>query len=445
MDNIQTSEVSTASVDTAASPALVADSSVSVDANQSVQAAQPEQNMVQQPAQDANAGVASDDQFPDDAAFERLPGEQRSTHWQNARNHIAELKQQLAERDAQLQSFQELANPSNDYLRPDLLFAPVMENGQPKLDEYGDPVTSPAPFLEQLRNESPQTFGQMVWEAMQQPWTADESTARVLLRDYYGLNPELIETYRQIQNPEDAQSFIPQPADMSHIPQQYHDLYKSLDWETRDQIDAVMDDAARNLMLRGLNAEFQVKQEAQKREQAIQQERQRAFQAEVQQFQVEVRNGIEATLKQQLEKQVQLTGDAQTDGLLMKMFFGYAAEALAQDPAALPIIEKLNAYTGNLEKHQARQHQALVVSHAARVLKEPIAKLSEIFSAARKYQDLQRQNAVPRTEIGQRGGQGELSPVNGNNGLQQRNHSRSLFNEAEIAQLAAQVRAAQGG
>lgn len=453
MDGIQTSETPVASTGTVDSPSTTADSSVSAEANQSALPVVETgaQVATEQADQGTNASPASDE-FPDDAAFQQLPGEQRSTHWKQARERIQALNQQLAERQAQLEQIQQQqAQPDNqNWVSPNLLFAPQLDpnTGQPALDQWGEPITTPAPFVERLRAESPNTFGEMVYAAMDQPWDGDESTARALFRDYYGLNPDLFETYKQIQSPEDAQSYVAPITDLSHVPQQYHELYKSLDWETRDQVDSIVDDAARNLALRGLNAEFQQKQAEQQRNQQAIQERQRIQQERSQKLGEEIGTGVRQLVRSQFEKSVQLTGEPETDSLLWDVLLSYGENQLLRDPQAKPLIERLFGEKGLInsgESHLARSQQPLLATNAVRLVKKPIEAFSKLASDARKYRELQRQWATPRAEIGANGSNGFSQPAASNNGLSRQSNVGSLFNAEEVAQLAAEVRARIGG
>lgn len=453
MDNLSTSEPSVASTETAASPAATADSSVSVEANQPAQPVADATPAPSVPANDANGSSSTaQDEWPDEAAMQAMSGQERSSHWQRVRARIDELNQQLAEREAQLANFQQQPPPeSSNWVKPDLLFAPVIDpqTGQPAVDEYGEPVTTPQPFIEQLRNESPSTFAEMVFQALNQPWNDQESTARVLFRDYFGLNPALIETYRQIQSPEDAQAYVTPPADMSHIPQQYHDLYKSLDWETRDQIDSILDEPARNLALRGLHAEFEQKQADARREAERQAERRQLAEQRAAALGEEIATGARTLVRQQFEKSAQLTGEPETDKLIWDVLMTYSEGMLLSDSQAKPVIDRLyNPETGLIHKgeaHLARSQQTLLAANAARLLKQPLEMLSGLAADARKWREHQRQTAAPRTELGANGATGlNQQPANSNTGLQTQPNGRSaLFNADEIAQLAAQIRASQ--
>lgn len=451
MDGIQTSEIPEVSTGTADSPSALADSSVSTEANQT---ATPTTETPSVPTEvNGQSSAATQDQFPDDDALAAMPGEERKTHWQQVRSRIDELNRQLAERDAQSQQAQ--LRPQEDesnWVRPDLLFAPKLDprTGEPFVDPTtGDPITTSAPFLERLRAESPSTFGELVFESMAQPWNDRETTDQVLFREYYGLKPELIETYRQIQSAEDAQAYIPAPVDMEHIPQQYQDLYRSLDAETRDQIDSIYDDPARSLALRGLNAEFQQKQMDARRDQEIATERQQAQQQRAIALGNEISNGTRALVRQQFEKSAQLTGEPEVDKMLWDVLMTYGEAQLLSDPQGKTVVARLYGDNGLINKgeaHLAKSQQALLAANAARLMKQPLESLSAIASDARKWRDHQRQNAAPRAEIGGNGSTGSGQQSVNNNGLQQQSNGRaSLFNADEVAQLAAQIKAVAGG
>ena len=442
-----TPDVSTEAVASPA-PAISQDS---LEANQTAQPAAEAQGV---PAEvNGQSSVAAQDQFPDDDTLAAMPGEERKSHWQQVRSRIDELNQQKAELAAQLQQVQ--LRPQEDesnWVKPDLLFAPKVDprTGEPFVDpDTGDPITTPTPFLERLRAESPNTFGQMVFESLAQPWNGQELTDKMLFRDYYGLNPDLIETYRQIQSAEDAQAYIPAPADMSHIPEQYHGLYRSLDAETRDQIDSIYDDPARSLALRGLNAEFQQKQAEQQRDQQIAAERKQVQQQRAMALGEEISNGTRALVRQQFEKSAQLTGEPEVDKLLWDVLMTYGEAQLLNDPQGKTVVGRLFGDNGLINKgeaHLAKSQQALLAANAARLIKQPLESFSALASDARKWRDYQRQNAAPRTEIGANGSTASGQQTVNNNGLQQQSNGRaSLFNEAEVAELKAQIAARMGG
>lgn len=451
MDGIQTSETPEVSTGTVDSPPTMTDSSIGAEANQT---ATPSLEAPSVPTEvNGQSSAAAQDQFPDDDALTAMPGEERKTHWQQVRSRIDELNQQKAELAAQLQQVQQrpLVDESN-WVRPDLLFAPKLDprTGEPFVDpNTGDLITSPTPFLERLRTESPGTFGELVFESMAQPWNDRETTDQVLFREYYGLKPELIETYRQIQSAEDARAYIPAPVDMEHIPQQYQALYKSLDVETRDQIDSIYDDPARSLALRGLNAEFQQKQMDERRDQEIASERQQVQQQRAMALGDEISNGTRALVRQQFEKSAQLTGEPEVDKMLWDVLMTYGEAQLLNDPQGKTVVARLygdNGLINSGEAYLAKSQQALLAANAARLMKQPLESLSTIASDARKWRDYQRQNAAPRAEIGGNGSTGSGQQSVNNNGLQQQSNGRaSLFNADEVAQLAAQIKAVAGG
>ncbi|MCI0663899.1 MAG: hypothetical protein L0220_22815, partial [Acidobacteria bacterium] len=187
---------------------------------------------------DANNGatlaVPTGDEFPDDAAFQALPGEERASNWQKVRARISELNEQLRQSqatpqiDPQLQADAELSRSLFGYQQD--------EYGNPVTDANGRPYITTAPFLSTLQQQSPDTFYTMLWEAMDQPIGNGQTVGDWLLEQKIGLSPQLVDTYKQIQSPQDAKRFNPQmvdPAELNGVPNELHEAYQSFDSEDR--------------------------------------------------------------------------------------------------------------------------------------------------------------------------------------------------------------------
>lgn len=244
MDGISTSETPAVSAGTEAPstpPAVSSDGVVETPAAPSgvsapVEAPQPaqQQDSIGVETVDAPSG----DEFPDDAAFQALPGEERGSQWKNARARIAELNSQVRQYSEQLGDIEQLKTDAE--LTRSLFSYRQDENGNQVRDERGLPLMTSAPFLEQLKQQSPDTFYTMAWEALDVP--IDRSGQTVgdwLLQQRYGLNPQLLDTYKSIQSPQDAVKYTPHavdPAELTDIPQELHAAYKSFTSADRDDL-----------------------------------------------------------------------------------------------------------------------------------------------------------------------------------------------------------------
>lgn len=321
MDSL-TSESTAVSGSETASPA-VADSSVSVTETQSA----PVTPGVEPQSVEANSGVTvaaeSEEEFPDDAAFQQLPGEQRASNWQKARARIAELNHQtkeLSERAAIAAQLEELGGLER--LQADAKFGQLLFSQE--TDEAGNPIVDPQtglpyltakPFIESLldpQSGSSDAFFTMMWEAAEHPIPGmDQSVGDWLLQQKYGLNPALIETYKQIQSPQDAVQYLPNsvhPDELTYIPAELHEAYKSFDAVDRQALqNLLVEDESRTLARlseRKQNIENQkfIAEARQQQEQAKLQQQQQ-WEARIQQSAAQLVNSKrEATINAQLER-----------------------------------------------------------------------------------------------------------------------------------------------
>lgn len=262
MDGITSPDTSVASTETAAPSAATPASATGSEAVQSTETA------ISQPAIESPdpATVAGDqDEFPDDASLQALPGVERASNWERLRTRHGELKQRV-EQLSQLESFQPVIQSLDEMggwetVEPRLqlanqLFAQATdEQGEPVLDDYGNPVYTPAPFVESLAVESPQMLGDLIWQAFHTPINGSNDTFGNWLLRNLGVSLPL-ETLRQLQSPDQARNFIVQsggidPAVYEGVNPEYHDALKSLlttrpglrqEWD-------VMSDEAKNELL----------------------------------------------------------------------------------------------------------------------------------------------------------------------------------------------------
>ena len=188
-----------------------------------------------------SAGATPGDEFPDDAAFQALPGEERGSQWQRARSRITELNNRVRELDGQSAQYAELGDvgqlKTDAELTRSLFGYAQDEQGNTLYDQQtGMPYISTASFQDQLQAQSPDTYYTMLWEATDRPIDQNGTVGDWILREKYGLDPQLVETYKQIQSPQDALRYAPQSvssAELEGIPGDLHDAYKTFDAQDR--------------------------------------------------------------------------------------------------------------------------------------------------------------------------------------------------------------------
>lgn len=239
----------------AASP-VAADSSVSVA--ETTPAAIPAAEAQITPEANSGETVAAtpEIEFPDDAAFQSLTGEERKSNWQQARSRIGELNQQvreLSERAAIAAQIEQLGGM--EQLQQYAQIAQGLFSHQQ--DEMGNPVTDPQtglpyltakPFIEQLQQGSPDAFYTMAWETLDQPLDGGGTVGEWLLQQKYGLDPSLLDTYKQIQSPQDAARYTQQAGgitsqELEWVPAEFQDAYKTFDAAERQRLlDLQIDD-----------------------------------------------------------------------------------------------------------------------------------------------------------------------------------------------------------
>ncbi|MCI0748157.1 MAG: hypothetical protein L0Y58_22350 [Verrucomicrobia subdivision 3 bacterium] len=348
---------------------------------------------------EANSGVtvaaSPEDEFPDDAAFQQLPGEQRASNWQRARSRIAELNQQakdLSERAAIAAQIEQLGGL--EALKADARYAQMLfahqqdEAGNPLLDpQSGLPYITARPFIESLQQESPDAFYTMLWEAAEQPIDENQSVGDWLLQQKYGLNPALLDTYKQIQSPQDAVKYLPNsvsPDELTYVPAEFHEAYKSFDERDRQQLqDLSVDDEQRflaRLSERKQNIENQrfIAEARQQQEQAKLQQQQQ-WEQRIQQSALQIVNSKrEQTLNAQLERlkqQYQPFGpdDAEGNQLVYDDVMA-AGDRIFENPAIRQKAESAGNLYYQAERYKATNNSAL----ASRALAQADALAMEL-------------------------------------------------------------------
>lgn len=440
MDGISTPDTSVASTETVASPATTP---ASATGSEAVQPGTTNPEPLTQTESNVGETVAgASDELPDDQAFQQLPGEQRASNWSKARARIGELNQRV-EQLSQLESFQPVANSIEEMggwetIEPRLqlansLFSQVVDpqTGEPAYDDYGYPVYSPAPFVEQIAAESPQMLGDIMWQAFHTPVNGNGDTFGKWLLRSIGLNPGLMDTYKQIQSPDQARQFIVgsggiDPQILEGVNPEYHDALKSL-FSTRPGLrgewDMISDDAKNELLEeRKANLDAQAFIQDRKARDAQDDERRNAYREQqveqagaklVQQVQDQTINAN----REKLQQTARFFADDGDNQIVHDMIIQKAAERLETDPKLSQDSQRAERlyrlsiqYEAQGDKFRARDTRAQADRLAIKLNKafgdlvvSETGNWSRRLGGARAAQQQQIQDAKPRIEIGTTG------------------------------------------
>lgn len=449
MESISSESSAPASVEApSATPAPVADSTPAADAIQQT-GTDPSQS-VQEPVQSGETVAGSQDEFPDDAAFQALPGEQRASNWQKARTRIGEQNQRI-EQLAPLEAFKPAVETIEqmggwESVEPLLqlatnLFAPVVgEDGQQVFDQSGLPQYTAAPFVEGLAEQSLGTLSEILMHGFDIP-VGEETLGHWLMRNRLGLDPSLLATYQAIQSPDQAREHIAasggiDPALFEDVNPEYHDSLRSLISTRpglRTEWEHMSDDAKSELLedRRELLENRKYAEEQRRRDEEAVKERQQ-----------ESRRRIEQTGQQSMAAAEQRVVNAQYDKLKQTATF-FADEAdngdvwddiirrsatdLQSDPGLKKASQECNAWHLRLAEYEAtgdrlKASQARVeIGKLERKLEkafgdrvtERAGQWSRRLGGARAVHQQQIQDAKPRIEIGAAGDNSNGNPVPG--------------------------------
>lgn len=423
MDGISTPDVSTASTETASAPSeATASAAVQPEA---VLAGQDTALQAQPDLQAAESVPAAPSELPDEVAFEQLNGPERGQNWKQARARIAELNQQVSQFSAhqpvieqieqrggweQVQQHAELGS---------LLFSQTQD------PQTGQIRMTAEPLIERLASESPYTLDEIIWKGIHQadPYNPDQTIAHAFVRDYLRLDPNLLDTYRSIQSPQDAQKYLAPgqvtPEELAAIPEQFHDAFKSLTPRQREELGLADDetkleflqDKADALQARQFIAQ-QTQEREQQRAQAAQQFEQRVDQRH-NELSAAVRDAAINGVREKLKTEARLSASDTHNEALHNDAIQWAVQQLMSDPASAQDNDKADAIyrlSANAElrgdKIQASQYklQADAMSKALEGrfrnnVTKRVAFWSELLGGARQAQQQQVEQARPRAEI----------------------------------------------
>lgn len=303
-------------------------------------------------AQSAATPAETAPEFPED--IDSLPGDSRRSNWQQLRTRYQESDRLNGDLKTQAETFTPIQQKleawggieqvEQAYTLAQSLRAPMVDpnTGEPVLDNYGLPAYSAEPFVERMASESPQTLYEIAHRSMNQKF-GDESVSHAIFRDYYGLDPALIDTYRQIQSPRDVAQFMQNAGQVSAeqlaaIPPQYHEAFKSLSPELRTEVE-LMGDAARDQYLTD-RAEILQNRAFREEQKAYQEQQKQAAQAQFEQrieqagkqYIENAENGVLQESMDRLKAEVNLLPDAADNQYIHESIITKAVSAIKNNP-----------------------------------------------------------------------------------------------------------------
>jgi hypothetical protein len=382
--------------------------------------------------------TTSGDEFPDEAAFQQLPGEQRVTALQNMRGRITELNKRVADLSP-LESFKPISETIDQFggwesVEPLLelatsLNAPVLgEDGQAVIDpQTGLPQYTAAPFVERLARQSLGTLDEILWKAFDTPY-GKESLGHRLFRERLGLNPDLLSTYQQIQSPDQAREYITRsggidPAIYEGVDPSYHDALKSL-MGTRPGLSQqwqYLDDDARAELLQDrkeLLENRKYAEEQRRRDEESRQEREIAAKRQVEESSLRAMSEAEQRLRNaqlaKLKQTATFFADEADNADVWEDILSRSAQEVLSDQELKPKLDQWRGWNMQLASYEAagdrlKASQARVeIGKLERKIEKEFADRvtartglwSRRLGGVRAVHQQQIQDAKPRIEIG---------------------------------------------
>lgn len=424
--------------------------------------------------------AGSQDEFPDDAAFLQLPGEQRASNWSKARGRISELNQKVAELSG-LESLKPVSESIEqmggwDRVEPLMqlangLFTPQVDPDTNELvtdPQTGLPKYTAYPFVEQLVQQSPNTLAEIVWRALDEPLGDNETFGHWVMRERLGLDPNMLATYQQIQSPQQAAAFIAQsggvdPTELESVPAEYHNAYKSLTPHLREEYALMGEEAKRQVLEERKelleSRQFREQQKAHIEQQRKQQEAQ--WQQQVHQAGErligEVRDRTINTQYDKLKAEAVFFPDEADNKVIWDETVNYAVRRVEQEPTLQTDLQRcdqlyrLSAYHGATgDQWKAKQSKVEADKLATKLdarfrnyVTERVGWWSKRLGAARTAHQQQVNNAQPRAEIASNGSNAQ--PVLSNGQVTAPTGQRFGLSQDRINQLAAQLALKKSG
>jgi hypothetical protein len=431
-------------------------------------------------AQSAATPAESTPEWPEEISS--LPGPEQRTNWQQLRERYQQTHSQLGELTSKVEAFapieQELTQLGGfeqikqGYQLAQSLFAPVIDpaTGEAQRDpQTGLPAYSAAPFVEQMAEQGPQTLLEIAYRGMNMPF-GNETIGHVIMRDYLGLDPELLPTYQQIKSSNDAAQFLQNTGQVTAeqlalIPEPFHGAYKSLTPELRAEVD-LMGDLARDQylteraeLLETRSFREQQKAEIAQRQQAEATAWQRQIEQRGEQYISTARESALNEVREKLKADAAFFPDQADNDRIQTLIQIEAKNALEKDTTFMAqsqqiadLYRRAAQCEANNEKYAALQAKTAADNLAgklSRAYKSEVAKSvgywSQRFSQARKGMDAARAEANPRAEFTRNGGQANGVHTPPAQGPRPPGAGRFFISEDRKQQIADQMKAAQMG
>jgi len=482
MEFSTTSESSTpASVEApSATPAPAAESTPAADASLGREIAPSESATLPTQSGETVAG-SQGEEFPDDVAFQQLPGEQRASNWAKARGRIGELNRRVEELsglETHKPAIEAIEQAGGwDSVEPLLqlaasLNAPVVgEDGEPVVDPTtGLPQYTAEPFVNALANQSIGTLYDVALKAFDVPY-GQETLGHLFMRNRLGLDPSLLSTYQQIRSPEQAREYITRsggidPGLYEGVNPEYHDALKSL-MQTRPGLSQQwehLDDDAREELLqdrRELLENRKYAEEQRRRDEEAVKDREAASRRRIEEAASNSINSANDRVHNaqlaKLKQTARFFADDADNTDVWNEILSRSAQDVIGDQTLKSSLDNWRAWHMQLAGHEANR-DILKASQARVEIGKLERKIEKAFAdyvttrtgqwsrrlgGARAVQQQQIQDAKPRIEIG---GNGDVS-----NGSPPPAYSapppgqRFGMNEERKRQLAAEARARNMG
>lgn len=432
------------------------------------------------PIQGGESVTATSDDFPDEQAFLQLQGVERADNWKRARTRIGELNQRVGEL-SQLESFRPV-NESIEQMGGWERVEPLLQlaNGlfTPAIDPYtNQPLTDPqtglpqytaAPFVEALAEQSVNTLGEVIWHALDQPIDDNDTFGHWVLRERFGLDPNLLSTYQQIQSPQQAAQYIARsggidPTELEGVEPSYHEAYKSLTPQLREEFQ-LMGEQAKAQMLEERKELLETRKfrEEQKAEIADRKQRQQAqWEQRVrqagEQSKAAARDRVINARREKLKADAMFFPETADNEVVWNEIINYGESRVGNDPSLSADLQRCNQlydleayYQAIGDNWKAKQSRVEADRLATKLdgrfgnyVTERTKWWSTKLGSARSAQQQQVASAQPRIEIG---ASGSSSQPNSQPNLETpSNGQRFGLSPGRINQLAAQLALKKAG
>ena len=185
-------------------------------------------------------------------AEQKLPYSEAVLRLRTAYEPLKQTHQELSQRvepwNSVLEKYQDPSEVQTNLELLEALSTPVLNNGQPVLDENQLPVTDASPFISKLASQSPARATALIQAALQHPLVENgvrDTALNWALRDM-GIDPNDVEGYKAWK--QQGAPVATEAIDLSAIPAKYHEVLKQLPaYIQKDRMD--MPEEARNWQL----------------------------------------------------------------------------------------------------------------------------------------------------------------------------------------------------